>query len=60
MDGRDAQAVKTAINRRRQPVMRMKAQPVARQRFRYGVEGRRFLKNSRGKPMSIKVVAELQ
>lgn len=41
-------------------MIRMRAQPVRRQRFRYGIDGPRFLKNSRGRPMSINVCPSLQ
>ena len=51
----EIQDVRMAVNRSLQPGMRMRVQPVARQRFRYRIEGRRFLKNSRGRPMSIRV-----
>lgn len=55
-DEMEVEVVKTAINRHQQAVMRMRVQPVATQRFRYSNEGRRYLKNSRARPMSVEVV----
>ena len=51
------EAVVNAIYGHGNPTMQMHTQPVATQRFRYRMDGIRYLKGSRHHPMSIDVVS---
>jgi hypothetical protein len=54
-DRLEIQAVITEMNRNGSPRMRMPVQPKRGHRFRYRSEKIRYVKGTRGRPMTIKV-----